>query len=254
MSGVRIASEHGRGSSGCGKVQGRDLEFRTARMAALVTRVPLKDRLAFHLDTVRAQEVRGLIVATGIAAGLAQAIYDRTGRCFPKFIALKLFFKVLRLNEAVMQRRNLHVQVGVRNLRIRYLKARIGHRGYNIGISTKLRRLEKNLEGFPASGKSGDGVGGFRDHFQGAVDDIEGVFHRVLQSDKSRASLKDILQPSGADGSADRHDAGTEDVRCVNAEKRPGQVLSMSRKPLEKLTGVAADGPGTVPDGKSRSI
>ncbi len=42
--------------------------------------------------------------------------------------------------------------------------------------------------------------------------------------------------------------------RCVNAEKRLGQVLSMSRKPLEKPTGVAADGPGTVPDGKSRSI
>ncbi len=72
--------------------------------------------------------------------------------------------------------------------------------------------------------------------------------------DTLAARVAQLVPVWEADGPANRHDAGTEDVRCVNAEKRLGQVLSMSRKPLEKPTGVAADGPGTVPDGKSRSI
>lgn len=150
-------------------------------------RSTLKDRLHTIRDTCRAQIVKGLI----ICFRQLKAIHDETGLRFVQFVACYVGLKIIHLTDALLKRRQLQLQVDIRKLRISYLFSELAQSHFQIGISSRLRFLEKSLDGL--EGLRGFVSGGER--FSGGIDQlIEGVEIEVQRHFSQKTNLSKSLR------------------------------------------------------------
>lgn len=116
--------------------------------------------------------------------GLAQAIHNRTGWRFPKFIALEVGFKCLMFCQFFLELLQHGFQFRIRELRICHLRSEFAQSQFDIRISRRLRFLEKRLQGAHPIGQVPSIGARMPNELNGLTQGVEIEVHEMLQNQK----------------------------------------------------------------------
>lgn len=175
--------------------------------ALTIPAVPLKDRFSFVLNAGRTQVMHGFIAGSRFF----QTVHNRTSWCLPQFVAIKLGLKSLLLSERLLECRELELQIRIRHLRICYLHSQIAHRRFDLGISSRLRTLEKSFDRLDCLTNLRGCRSGLPGQIQHGIETIEIEIHAYLQFKRAFLDQQSQLQRSGSIlQSSDRSEPGTK--------------------------------------------
>lgn len=103
----------------------------------------LKNCMLTAICAIGAYAVRGLF----LVVFFAERIHKTTGVPLVQRVARKLFIACFLLIERQKQLTQLHLELSIRHCRIAYLRRKLRDGGFEIAISSRLRLLEKTLDG-----------------------------------------------------------------------------------------------------------
>lgn len=113
-----------------------------ASRADLLSAMELQNGPSIFFKACRTYEVKTLSVICEVL----WRISNSSGFGFVEHVARKLGSRILLSSLRLQRLRQLELQLSVRELRVCYLKNQIGKKGFQLAISSRLRRLEKSLE------------------------------------------------------------------------------------------------------------